>query len=711
MSYRLTIPDLIVFLGAFLLFGIQPMTGKALLPIFGGTAGVWVVCLVTFQLLLPAGYFYAHCLAMKITPTRCFFHGGFVLFTAGITAFAPRFLAGTFPLFRMWGELGVLLAVLALAGSGFLLLSANSPLVQAILQRPESNTRTTRVDVYRLYAVSNFGSLLGLLAYPFVFEPFVEIGRLWILMGTGLAVYGILFMWWARHVVKGSPGLFTNEETAEKKATLPWKDLFKWLLLPAISSALLNSVTAHLSSDISPVPLLWVILLLAFLSSYIIGFSGFGEKNKSVFSGITLIMLIGCVTSFGIKAGEGFRANLLSGLGLVLFGSIFLHSWLYSLRPNGCFLTRYYLCIAVGGAVGGVLSGLVAPFLFDSILEYPMVICFVAILCASYVVRERFFAQNNVMYRVVWLSYSACCLGGMVLFLLLNGFVGRETKVVYASRNFYGCLRVEKITAISPLGIENQGFALYHGETMHGLQFGAHYLKKQPTAYYGALGGGLAVTSHPRYTDGGSMRVGVVGLGVGTMACWGRTNDVCRFYEINPEVIRIACNTNYFTYISDSVAKIELVPGDARQTLEQESKKGDPLYDVLVIDAYSGDSIPYHLATREAFELYFSRLKSDGILALHVSNWHLDLGPLCKAAAKRKGFPIYGVSSPEKDFCKAASWVLITRQDVQVGAFEVKMTDWTQVRDMVLPTDEKGSLLPLLRYGFSPPAKKVEFKF
>jgi hypothetical protein len=377
----------------------------------------------------------------------------------------------------------------------------------------------------------------------------------------------------------------------------------------------------------------------------------------------------------------------------------------------------------------------------NRILEYPLILIILSLW-------TLYFVYKNCPVEFQWLKTASLFVVCAVVLYSFKGYFTEEQgvkEVVSRARNFYGCLRVSTIESKTQFNDIIPGMQLNHGDTMHGLQFKPHYLRDKPTSYYGPLGGGFALLSHPSYTNDTPMRVGLIGLGAGTMACWGRTNDTYRFFEINPKVVDIASNTNYFTYLADSKATVSIGLGDARALIAAETNR----YDVLVIDAYSGDAIPFHLATKEAFRLYLDRLNPGGILAVHISNWHIDLNPLCKAVAKEQwqsavavgseeeksskveekqptsyscgscysdakrngyssGLKLTGVISAPQGLCTAANWVFISDRELPTKGLAIRETDWSQVRDMALPTDERGSLISLVRYGHRPPEKPLE---
>lgn len=689
---KFSFPFFVIFLGSFLLFAIQPMVGKTLLPAFGGTSSTWVICLCAYQVLLLAGYFYAHGISCApISRKRQAYLHSVLLGCAGI------WVACMCVMYRTVVEkteilnipsLEVLASVIILIGGPYVLLAANSSFVQAL-----ASARHGR-DVFKLYAVSNLGSFAGLLVYPFFVEPYIPLLLQWSGFALLLLLYLVFLMLMTRQINETAA---TEEPAIEKCATgvenvveynraMQWT----WFVLPAVTCFLLNAITTHLSMDITPVPLLWVVLLALYLLSYTIGFSTIGEKYNQGFGLLTLVPLCACMVSAWYEGSQAFFANLIAGVTLLLLGCSCVHGWLYQLRPQQHDLTRYYLMTALGGAAGGLLSGLAMPWMFDFVAEYPLGLSALAVLIAY---RLGVQTPNLSQEKKQWFAGAQKIAWIVALFCMVQG-VRYPSDVILRVRSFYGCLTVKKIEAKNNFGDSITGHALQYGATTHGLQYRVHYLQNKPTTYYGETGGGLALKLHPAYTSSVPMTVGLVGLGVGTMACYGRTNDWYRFYEINPQVIAIAQNTNLFTYLADSAAKVEIIQGDARKKLESERVR----YDVLVIDAYSGDAIPYHLATREAFHLYRDRLKLGGILGLHISNWHIDLAPLCKAAGRELGWNVLGTVSPQNNLCSSSTWVFFSESALKLGEENVREIDWEKTRNIPLPEDACGSLLGLIRF-------------
>lgn len=673
-----------IFFGSMLLFGVQPMVGRTLLPFFGGTSAVWIVCLCAFQVLLLGGYFYAHRLSQGDLSRRLKSHLA-ILAVAAVWAFCVGgvregvygLVAGLPP------AAGVLAFLCVVVGLPYVALSANSSLVQSLVSSESE-------DVYHLYAVSNVGSLVGLFLYPFVLEPFVAVAVQWQIFGVGLAVYAALLWWLGQNEkCKVKNEKCQVEELSDNSSFFTFHSSFLWLLLPAVSCAVLNAVTAHLTMDVIAMPLLWCVLLAFFLLSYVIGFSAWCVRLLPLWDALALMSAGVLAYAHGRCGSIGFAWHMFGGCGLVLFGCSALHVRLYRARPASEGLTRYYLFGAVGGAVGGVLTGLVAPLVFTRIVEYPIALVLLVLCVAALRDWRRWKAQLAAA------AAGVAVLGGLC-FRLCDAGDGLETELV-RERGFFGMVRVTSQKAKAS-GMVGEFHEYFHGTTKHGEQFLAPGYGLRPTTYYVPLGGGLPILGHPKYRGGHPMRVGIVGMGAGVTCAYGRTNDVYRCWEISPEVMNVATNPACFTYVSDSKAKVEPVLGDARLALERERREDAPKYDVLQIDAFSGDSVPYHLSTKEAFQLYLDRLEPDGFLSVHISNWHMDLRPLVKAVVMEFGVNavLYLVEpKPGQDAC---AWCLFVKTPPEGFTLPqgIRLIDLNQVKDWTLPTDERGSLVDLV---------------
>ena len=466
-----------------------------------------------------------------------------------------------------------------------------------------------------------------------------------------------------------------------------------WFVLPAVFSFLLNAVVSHLFLDVTPLPFVWILMLSAFLAAYIAGFSRLGVWRPRLWALLGMVSIVAAVLAARRWGHGSFHPNAWASGSVLFFVGTVLTGWLYESRPDTGRLTRFYLYGAIGGAAGGLLAAFAAPLVFTRVTEFPLAL----VVCAAFCAARLFPARSRAGLKRYLPSLSA---GAAACLLTLLAGRHSNARQLYRSRNFYGSLGVTQTLEVldgSPAPVTY----LWYGQTTHGLQVRTNALRAKPLGYYMRFAAGAGFLSHPKYKDGRPMNVGVVGLGAGMLLPYGRANDLYRFFEINPHVIRVAQDPRYFTYMADAACKIDLVPGDARKTLEKETAEGDPLYDILVIDAYSGDAVPYHLITKEAFELYLSRLAPDGILAVHISNWHIDLAPVCKAAAEALDLCLYGVrTAGDSRLVSGTVWTFFSRRGIAYVGEEPGLAapiDWNAVRSYPLPTDDKGSLLGLLR--------------
>lgn len=706
------LPAFTVFLGSFLLFGVQPMLGRTLLPSFGGTAAVWTVCLAAYQTLLLVGYFYAHVIAKQPRRTQTRLHTGLlalaIMWTTTFAYFRPEIKAqiGNSAL----PALEVLFCVLLFVGLPYVMLSAGSTLVQTWLagsDRPDPSDPSDKHDgrgVYRLYAVSNLGSFCGLLIYPFLLDPYVSLNAQWWSFAVCLAAYTALLAVVAKKTVLRSLSAPVSCVRLPGADGPPSSFSWFWFTLPCLSVFLLNAVTAHLSLDVMALPLLWVFLLGAFLTSYILGFGRHSARWLRWSEPLGAVCLV--VLSFTMKQTGGMGIlipNLVCGFGLILFGCTYLHAWLYGLRPDGRELTRYYLYNALGGAIGGVLASLVAPVVFKSVTEYPLALFLFLILavCRAWGVGvpKTAVAEIRVFPRGLYMPLAALAAGMVAYHTYFENTKGRT--VVYRDRGFFGTVLVSEIPAVTQSG---QGALreFIHGSVVHGLQVQIPGKFRMPTAYFTPDSGGLAITQHPKYKRGDPLRVGVLGLGIGVLVAYSRTNDYYRCYEISQEALY--CAKNHFTFLKDSPAKVDLVIGDARKAMEKERAENEEPFDVLYVDAFTGDNLPAHLSTREAFRLYFDRLKPDGILAVNISNWHMNLFPLVRsvtdtftevqAAVVTQDKRLEGMRFP-------SAWAFMMRGDSPAGFIfppDAKMINLDAFGGFKLPSDEKGSFVSLINF-------------
>ena len=627
---------LTIFTSAFLLFLVQPIMAKQILPWFGGSAAVWTTCLVFFQFLLLAGYAYSDWTTRRLVPRRqVVVH---VILLAASLASLPIIPDAAWkpagdedPTWRILGLLTVTI------GLPYFLLSTTGPLVQAWFART-----FPAGTVYRLFALSNFGSLLALVAYPFAVEPWVSTAH----QSWGWSFGYVLFA----ALCGGSAVLSTRSVDARTDTTnaLPAADAGPppapadyagWLVLSAMGSLMLLAVTNHITHDVASVPFLWILPLTLYLLTFILCFEGRGWYRRVYFLGPLLVIV--CALAWSLHAERGImdikEAVPLNLAGLFVM-CMFFHGELAASKPAPAYLTRFYLMVSLGGALGGVAVGLVAVKVFNTYYEFGLGL--IATLAIAAYVTRRMHAM------VPMLALAAIGFAGFHIY----GYITTLTKDARVmTRNFYGTLRVKDVGTG-----EEAVRRLMHGVIMHGEQYMVLSRRREPTTYYGATSGiGRAL----RELESRALRVGVVGLGTGTLAAYGRKGDVYRFYEINPEVVDVA--RREFTFLGDSGAAVETVLGDARLAMERE---GPQSYDVLVIDAFSSDSIPVHLITREAMAVYLGHMKPAGVIAFHVTNRFLQLAPVVKRIADERGLHTALISDDAEDSDLARTdWVLVTR--------------------------------------------------
>lgn len=679
-----------IAIGSFLVFAMEPLVGRTLLAAFGGIAAVWVTCLVAFQILLVFGYFYAHASFSKPSKAKLSVHIALLIVAAAWCAFVARYDTALAAL-AMFGKLPAiktLIAVLLVCGIPFVVLSANSSLVQVLAGGD-----------YRLYAVGNLGSLLGLIVYPLFIEPKLSLESQWIGLAAGMAIYALAVGVLTAFGKTTAPE--TDRAITSSNAHIGRFSPLAWFALSAASCFLLNAVTAHLTGNVAPIPLLWAGLLAIYLLSYIIGFSTVGAKGEAVFAVIGGFFCLACCMIFRNNGGSSedvFIHNLEIAGGALFFGATAIHARLYNLRPGAESLTGYYLLIAIGGAFGGLLSGILCPIFASYVIEYPIGLAIALAVCL-WVVYDGLKAYHNKFADIF--KYDPSPLHFVVAFaivalIMFFAMCVPERGVLARGRSFYGVWRIKEEIVTNDLGKKFDVYEFFHGGTMHGLEpKDAHY-RGEPTAYFGKLAGGLSFTTHPEYNIRG-LRSGVIGLGIGVLDWYERPQDAIDFFEICPEVIKVAKSDKYFDFVANHKGSGQIICGDARTILEEQRNDNAPKYDVLVVDAYSGDSIPYHLITKEAFHLYQDRIADGGTLALHISNWNIDLFPIVKAAAKDLGLSAAIIAGPDGNFTIYSNWAFLSKEPLTFPK-EVPHLDMSTVRDVELPCDRKGSLIDFVKW-------------
>lgn len=668
-----------VFLASFLLFLVEPITAKQLLPVLGGSAAVWITCLVFFQTALLCAYAYAHWLARR--PQWI----GHLLLLAAAVALAGFWAFGAIDLGN-GPEHPVTTIFLALSlwiGLPFLALGATSPLLQFWWSQVEG-----KGVPYRLFALSNLASLLALGLYPTLIEPnfALHAQRMgWFIGFLFFVVLACVLTLRSRTAVGPSLQPAAGDEV---QAASPLAHRLLWLLLPMGASMQLSAVTSYITANIAPIPLLWILPLAVYLLTIVLAFEFPRLVPRGIVARFLVVMLAGLGYMLAhVDVSLPMRIGVLFFLFELLVAGLFCHSEAYALRPkNASESTLYYLLFAAGGALGSFIVALVFPFLFS--YNYDLAITFFVTALLALAAWWR----GGWALRLLWTVASVMML---VLVFWLHTAYHRQTLV--AARNFYGILRVK----------QNYGFpgatlrTLANGTIEHGTQiFGTDAQRKTPTTYYAVDSGiGLALRFCCTGLNGAARprTVGVIGLGAGTLAAYGQPGDHIRFYEINPAVVPIA--QNVFTYIRESGAQVDISGGDARTTLARESPQH---FDVLAVDAFSGDAIPLHLLTAQAVELYRRHLAPGGIIAFHISNQHVDLEPAIALLAQNAAMHAVRVTSLANDDRDefSAEWVLLSDDPAffarpPIAAASMPMVFRPGLR---LWTDDYSSLLPILRW-------------
>jgi hypothetical protein len=717
---------LTVFVSAFLVFQVQPVISKYILPWFGGAPAVWTTCMLFFQVLLFLGYAYAHVIARWLRPAQ----QGVVHFCLIILALCllpitpgPEWKPedSSYPTIR------IMLLLAANVGGPYFLLSSTGPLMQAWF----AHTFQGR-SPYRLYALSNVGSLLALLSYPFVVEPAFNVqaqGSFWSLGFCLFALacgYLAFRLWQARGVAATPVASRAGRGEVDQPSRMPSVDRERvprgsdyawWLGLAALASMMLLATTNHVCQDVAVIPFLWVVPLSLYLISFVICFDNeqwygrywYASGLVATVLGVSVMMMFGESRNLVLETALFFAA--------LFFICMVCHGELVRRKPPARYLTAFYLMCSGGGALGGVFVALVCPAVFNAYWETPlgMILAYViGMVLVVWEVTKRFGSargqageaaalENPVAQPAATTTAAAAGEGPgapaaavplpgwatavgatllLGLLLVVRTQLGAvETDTEISRRNFYGVLHVERAA-----GNEDSpaGRFLIHGRIGHGFQFSDPQMRNWPTMYYSRFSGvGLVMQQCGQDRP---LRVGLVGLGVGTLAAYGREGDCFRFYEINPDVVHLA--RQYFTFLQETPARVDVVLGDARLSLEREPNQE---FDVLVLDAFSSDAIPVHLLTSEAFGIYDRHIRADGVLVANISNRHLDLVPVLAGLADRYGYQWRQIRTPNNSAqgAVAAHWMVLTRNaellddeviqaatlDVQPG--DTKTTLWT----------------------------------
>ncbi len=686
------------FLSAFLLFEIQPLLSRMLLPLFGGSSAVWSGCMVFFQTTLLLGYLVAYTLirwcsvrAQKLAYLTMFGVSVWMLLhSSGSAVNSASFEANP-----VW-EILRLLCVLV--GLPYLVLSSTSPLLQSWYAKAYPGR-----SPFGLYRMSNLGSLLALVTYPILIEPALYLSFqfiLWLGMFLVLTATIGIFVWRFWSDVEVDSRLITGEGGGEIPTA---RSRLIWFTLPFLSSVILLGITHHLTIDVTPMPLLWVVPLVLYLASFIMCF-----QPNSIYSRRIWFLLLAGVCFF--YSGDFFSGadvpmlfNLVFCLGALFIACVVCHAEVFRVRPTSDNLASFYLILAAGSAAGSIFVALVAPQIFSRHLELPLALGGLLILHAAIITSDSEpLLPNyppNLFPSEKMLIWAFCSYGLLWFYFHWES----SEKIIFRERNFYGELRVvEQINSEDP----RESFrSLINGRILHGAAYLDPDLSRLPMSYYGSNSALAPLFDYLRSKE--SLKIGVVGLGTGACAAWKRPGDRFRFYEIDPMVPRVAAE--FFPYIKSADPSIEIVMGDARISLTGEAPQE---YDLIILDAFSSDAIPFHLLTEEAVDLYLRHLAPGGLLAVHVSNRHLNLEPIVLSVAHRKNMHGGVVLSGEKkyDLETVSTYVVIGENGGFFRAHGVpgkmRTLDLEDIRARVW-SDDYSSTLGITRWVGVDPEKEV----
>jgi hypothetical protein len=743
-------------LGAFLVFVVQPQVGKLVLPLLGGTPAVWNTCLVFFQISLLGGYFYAHLISRLALRLQVTLHV-LVMLLAGALVLPVSIAAASAPPDIDTPSRWLFALLLVRVGAPFIAISATAPL----LQRWLGGTRHPHAhDPYFLYSASNTGSLLALLAYPAVIEPALSLqsqSRLWTIGYVSLA--GLIAITGAVAWRQRAPHAVIDpldESMVDLLEPLTITRRLRWIALAAVPASLMLSVTTHLTTDVAAVPLLWVVPLSVYLLTFVLAFAKRPPLSHRWLCALLPVAVLPPLLTISLALTGPWWALLLAHLVALFVVAMVCHGELAADRPSVARLTQFYLWISVGGALGGLFNTLVAPLVFHSIAEYPLGLL-AACLLRPDAARAGVTAaslgvgalrpggvpaapRQAILRRPFWRDL-AWGVGALLLALIaarIIGFAGHADRATAAialplmlamtqwpfsrryafclaatllavrmidrpeysdlviDRNFFGVVKVR----VTP---DNKYHVLMHGNILHGMQPLVTNANERPVSYYGPSGPIGQIFNNTSAGAPQRPRVGVVGLGIGTLIAYGRPHDQWTFFEINPNVVRIARDPRYFTYLSQSRAPFDIVMGEGRLNL---ARQPENQFDVLVLDAFTSDAIPTHLITREAVEMYLGKLKPGGILLLNISNKYVSLAPVLGAITRDLDLTgrwrFYLPTGKEADSGEfPATWVVIGRTPAALGPLAADARWEALPTDRRIPawTDSYSSLLGVMKWS------------
>ena len=670
------------FSSAFLLFQVQPLVSKAILPWFGGAPSVWTTCLLFFQSVLFAGYAYAH-LLVKWLPDRRQVYVQLMLFVVAAIVLRVIPTADWKPTADDHPNVHILIVLAATVGMPYFLLSTSGPLLQRWWSRlfPGGSP-------YRLYAISNAGSLLALLSYPVLFEPTLTLDRQGTIWGIGFLVYLVLAGVCGWSLIRRQRNSTQSENLSRKRNAngdrIDLGRVIEWFLMAMIPSAGLLAITNRVCLDVAVIPFLWVVPLSLYLVSFIVCFESDRWYRRGPVAAATCTLIAIFCGNEMLSVFDSLYLEI--GLYLVILFAICMmcHGEVARVRPSPEHLTAYYLTLSAAGAAGGLFVALIAPLVFPDFWEFN--ICLLAaMLCSLLVMFDRWNWMSRESRARLPATAMACVLiAGVVLHFTES--IANYRSSVAMTRNFYGVLEIE-IDEVDDINV------MRHGNIIHGLQHRSLGRRSEPTSYY-SQSSGVGRVIRVQQSRNEEVRVGLVGLGVGTLAAYGREGDLFRFYEINEAVIEQA--EGHFSFMEDTRAQVEIVRGDARLVLESESDQG---FDLLVLDAFSGDAIPTHLLTKEAFAGYLQHVDGDGLIAVHISNLYFDLRPVVDAIGDEFELASRTIIVPEvsEPVDPSSEWILLARHEHVLDSDLLKQHVARPQPHRVLWTDQFSNLFTILK--------------
>ncbi|MFH1754453.1 MAG: fused MFS/spermidine synthase [Candidatus Latescibacterota bacterium] len=682
------------------------MISKHILPWYGGTPTVWTTCLVFFQAFLFAGYAYAH---LSVRYLRIRWQVTLQITLLVVAAFLSILPADTWkPEGSEDPTLRILLMLLATVGLPFFVLSSSGPMLQAWFAR-----KYTGRSPYYLYAISNAGSLLALISYPFLIEPafsIAEQARIWSWMFVAFIILcGSVgwSVWKTRSFVSQSPGNIEPTGDGDRSADAGVSPLRQglWIAWPACAVILFMAVTNQLTLNVAAVPFLWVMPLSIYLLSFIFAFNGRRWYHRRLYG----VLLIGAFAAFYVLfPGQLKMQDAIVHIGmiemiLIWAGALFVccmvcHGELYRIKPAPACLTRYYLSISFGGVLGGLLVGVIAPLMFLLFQELQLGL----LLCCMLFLVTIFNDPSSVLHRGRFRWAWTAMIAGFVVMVGASYVLAEQQlkNTLYTKRNFFGLIRVKE----APGPNHSRLLRMFHGSILHGEQFERLELRRVPTSYYTAKTGvGILLTNYQRP---GGRRIGVVGLGIATLAAYGQAEDYFRFYEIDPDMLETA--ETYFHYLKDSRALCDVQIGDGRLKLEEQPNQE---FDILILDAFSSDALPVHLLTLEAMDTYNRHLRPDGVIILNISNRFLDLSRVVHSLALSKQFDVIRVLTARRkgELTANADWIILSRNTAFLDEYvrvcrplhesgHVRLMVWSQKNQpKIVWTDDFSSIFQLLR--------------